>query len=122
MPAAEYFARQAFMAGSDGAVQVSKPAMAPFGLDVAGLAGGGLGAGLSASTGAGWDAGGGLGGSDQAAAIPVGGAGSFGQAGFTASTTTGWATRIESPVRTAAAPWAGQAVASICSMAPGSAP
>jgi hypothetical protein len=94
MPTAEYFARQAFMAGSDGAVQASKPAMALFGLDVAGLEGGGLGAGLSASTvpvgtGAGWDAGGGLGGSAQAAAIPVGGAGSFGQAGLTASTTTG---------------------------------
>src|SRR5580704_19415147 len=94
MAVAEYFARQAFIVGSDGAVQVSKPAMVPLGLD-----GAGAGAGLSASTGpvgvgAGLGAGGGtggeLGGGNQPAAIPVGGgAGSFGQAGLVASTTTG---------------------------------
>src|SRR5580693_9477455 len=129
MAVAEYFARQAFIVGSDGAVQVSKPAMVPFGLD-----GAGAGAGLSASTGAvgvgaglgaGGGAGDGLGGGNQPAAIPVGGGGSFGQAGLVASTTTGCLVRrIESPVRPVLASRlaAGRAVASSCSITPGSVP
>jgi hypothetical protein len=94
MAVAEYFARQAFMVGSDGAVQVSKPAMAPFsppcdgdGLFAStGPVGDGLGElGEGASRGA--VVSGPPGGTPQAVASPVGGGGLSGQAGFGALTT-----------------------------------
>src|SRR6266849_9287616 len=133
MAVAEYFARQAFIVGSDGAAQVSNPAMGPFGADCGGT---GAGAGLSARTGpVGLGAGaalgvgvavtGGRGGESQAAAHAGGGPGFFGQRGFTASTTTGCrAAWSASPARpgSAAGVLAWRTVASICSMAPESVP
>src|SRR5260370_39020189 len=100
MAVAEYFARHAFMVGSDGAVQVSKPALAPLGPPCDGD-------GLFASTGAVGD---GLGegascgsvvpgpptGNPQTVAAPVGGGGLSRQAGFRALTT---AVGLAGPVR-----------------------
>src|SRR6266851_610820 len=120
------------MVGSDGAVQVSKPAMAAVG---PGGDAEGAGAGLSARTGrVGFGPGvvlgagvcgavgcGAVGGVNQAAAIPVGGGGSFGQAGFFASMTGGRTARIESPVR-ADRLVTGRTVASVCSTRFGSVP
>ncbi len=102
-------ARHAFMVGSEGAEQVSKPATVPFGVV------GGTGAGLLAGTGpvgAGAGAGGaGLAGGDEGGSQPGGtpavGLVLTGQAGLVSLTMTGCRLiRNESPVRGRAAGWA----------------
>src|ERR1700678_3812612 len=89
MAVAEYFARQAFMACSDGAVQVSKPAWEPFGAFCDGGGDGdgdGSGDGSFVSTGLVAE-GSGVGSSVDHGHVPVGGgAGFFGHAGFFALT------------------------------------
>src|SRR6266566_2536266 len=127
MPTAAYLARHAFMVGSDGAAQVSKPAMAapgPVGVGVGVGVGGGVGVGDRLDHGVQ------PGGSPLGVAVTLGQAGFVAWARFAASTTTGClVTRIESPARWVAPCWFAPCwfapcwnVASICSAVPGSVP